>query len=165
MKRLLAVGALVVAGSIGSAQAATINFEDIAQPPGANNIGGDQISTGFLFDSFTNHTHLANASFGVDNGSTFLVIDDFVGTNPTTFSQIGGAPFALNSIDVAEWRQEDPGMTPVNINLVWGFDDRKAQTWMSPNAWFALLFFGLPIAVYWPTHLILQYFFNSAPSP
>lgn len=58
--------------------------------------------------------------------------------------------------------QPDPGMTPVNINLVWGFDDRKAQTWMSPHAWFALLFFGLPIAVYWPTHLLLQYFSKAA---
>ena len=56
--------------------------------------------------------------------------------------------------------QPDPGMTPVNINLVWGFDDRKPQTWMSPHAWFALLFFGLPVAVYWPTHLMLQYFFR-----
>ena len=53
--------------------------------------------------------------------------------------------------------QPDPGMTPVNINLVWGFNDRKPQTWMSPNAWFALLLFGLPVAVYWPTHLLLQY--------
>ncbi len=56
--------------------------------------------------------------------------------------------------------QPDPGMTPVNINLVWGFDDRAPQTWMSPNAWFALLFFGLPVAVYWPTHLLLQYLFR-----
>lgn len=61
--------------------------------------------------------------------------------------------------------QPDPGLTPVNINLVWGFDDRKPQTWMPPNAWFALLFFGLPVGVYWPTHLMLQYFFNSVPSP
>ncbi len=58
--------------------------------------------------------------------------------------------------------QPDPGMTPVNINMVWGFDDRLPQTWMSPHAWFALLFFGLPVAVYWPTHLLLQYFFKPA---
>ncbi|HWV54467.1 hypothetical protein [Pseudorhodoplanes sp.] len=58
--------------------------------------------------------------------------------------------------------QPDPGMTPVNINMVWGFDDRKPQTWMSPNAWFAMLFFGLPIAVYWPTHLLLQAVFKPA---
>jgi hypothetical protein len=56
--------------------------------------------------------------------------------------------------------QPDPGLTPVNINLVWGFDDRKPQTWMSPHAWFALLFFGLPVGVYWPTHLLLQYLFK-----
>jgi hypothetical protein len=58
--------------------------------------------------------------------------------------------------------QPDPGLTPVNINMVWGLNDRKPQTWMSPHAWFALLFFGLPIAVYWPTHLLLQYFFRPA---
>jgi hypothetical protein len=58
--------------------------------------------------------------------------------------------------------QPDPGLMPVNINLVFGFDDRKAQTWMSPNAWFALLFFGLPVGVYWPTHLLLQYLFRPA---
>ena len=59
--------------------------------------------------------------------------------------------------------QPDPGLMPVNINLVWGFDDRKPQTWMSPNAWFALLFFGLPVAVYWPTHFLLQRFAPAAP--
>jgi hypothetical protein len=58
--------------------------------------------------------------------------------------------------------QPDAGLTPVNINLVWGFDDRKPQTWMPANAWFALLFFGLPVAVYWPTHLMLQYLFRAA---
>ena len=58
--------------------------------------------------------------------------------------------------------QPDPGLTPVNINLVWGFDDRKPQTWMPAIAWFALLFFGLPVAVYWPTHLMLQYLFRAA---
>lgn len=58
--------------------------------------------------------------------------------------------------------QPNPGLTPVNINLVWGFDDRKPQTWMPPNVWFALLFFGLPVGVYWPTHLMLQYLFRAA---
>jgi hypothetical protein len=58
--------------------------------------------------------------------------------------------------------QPDPGMTPVNINLVWGFDDHAPQKWMSPNTWFALLLFGLPVAVYWPTHLLLQYAFRPA---
>lgn len=58
--------------------------------------------------------------------------------------------------------QPDPGLMPVNINLVWGFDDRKPQSWMPPNAWFALLLFGLPAGVYWPTHLLLQYLFRAA---
>jgi hypothetical protein len=58
--------------------------------------------------------------------------------------------------------QPDPGLTPVNINLVWGLNDRKAQTWISPDAWFALLLFGLPVGVYWPTHLLLQSMFGPA---
>ena len=58
--------------------------------------------------------------------------------------------------------QPAPGLTPVNVNFVWGFNDNVAQTWMSPNAWFALLLFGLPVAVYWPTHLLLSHVMKSA---
>ena len=32
--------------------------------------------------------------------------------------------------------QPDPGMTPVNINMVWGFSDRAPQTLVPPNVWF-----------------------------
>ncbi len=52
--------------------------------------------------------------------------------------------------------QPDPGMTPVNINMVWGFNDRAPQTFVSPNVWFLGLLIGLPILVYWPTHLLLR---------
>jgi len=52
--------------------------------------------------------------------------------------------------------QPDPGLTPVNINYVWGFSDHVAQSWMPANVWFALLLIGLPLAVYWPTHLLLR---------
>lgn len=52
--------------------------------------------------------------------------------------------------------QPDPGMTPVNINMVWGFSDRAPQTFVSPNVWFLGLLIGLPILVYWPTHLLLR---------
>ena len=58
--------------------------------------------------------------------------------------------------------QPDPGLTPVNINMVWGFSDRAPQTLVSPNVWFLGLLIGLPILIYWPTHLLLQFFFKPA---
>lgn len=45
---------------------------------------------------------------------------------------------------------------PVNINYVYGFSDAAAQTWMPGWAWLALLFIGLPLLVFWPTHWVLQ---------
>ena len=45
---------------------------------------------------------------------------------------------------------------PVNINYVYGFSDAAAQTWMPGWAWLALLFVGLPLLVFWPTHWVLQ---------
>ena len=52
--------------------------------------------------------------------------------------------------------QPDPGLTPVNINMVHGFSDRAPQTMMPPLAWFFTLLIGLPFLVYWPTHLFLK---------
>lgn len=104
MKRLLALGALLLAGSISNAEAATITFEDLAVAHGTEVFyggGTDPISGGFLFDA-ASHSHVANSFWGTDNGSTYLVLDDFLGPDATTVSQIGGAPFALTSIDISE---------------------------------------------------------------
>lgn len=49
-----------------------------------------------------------------------------------------------------------PGLTPVNINYVWGPDDHAAQTWVPAYVWFAGLFIGLPLLVFAPTHLVLS---------
>ncbi len=46
--------------------------------------------------------------------------------------------------------------TPVNINYVHGMSDAAAQTWMPGPVWFALLLFGLPLLVFYPTHLLLS---------
>jgi hypothetical protein len=59
--------------------------------------------------------------------------------------------------------QPDPGMTPVNINMVYGFSDRAPQTLMPPRLWFLGLLIGLPVLVYWPTHLLLGAFMPPAP--
>jgi PEP-CTERM motif-containing protein len=109
VKRLLGLGALVFAGTIGNAQAAIINFEDHAVGFGIAQPGsGDPTSGGFFFDMASDFYQLANNSAQVDNGSTYVVIEGQP-LSQTTFSQIGGSPFALTSFDYAEW-QSDGGL-------------------------------------------------------
>lgn len=50
----------------------------------------------------------------------------------------------------------DPGLTPVNINYVWGFSDHVRQTWVPAEVWLLGLLVGLPIFAYAPTHLLLS---------
>jgi hypothetical protein len=45
----------------------------------------------------------------------------------------------------------------VNVNYVFGMSDTTPQTWMSPQAWIACLLFGLPLALFLPTHIALMY--------
>ena len=116
MRRVLALAALLVAGNIGTAYATVINFEDLAVPPGTITNEGDLISGGFLFDTAADHSHRANANAGADNGSTYMGIDDVFGEDATTFSRIGGAPFALTSIDIAEWLE--PGHYAPQIQVI-----------------------------------------------
>ena len=52
----------------------------------------------------------------------------------------------------------NPGLTPVNINYVWGPGDTAAQTWVPPYVWLAGLLFGLPLAAYAPVHFLLARF-------
>ena len=46
-------------------------------------------------------------------------------------------------------------MTPVNVDYVYGLSDTAPQTWMPQLAWLTVLFVGLPVLIYWPTHLLL----------
>ena len=57
----------------------------------------------------------------------------------------------------------DPGLTPVNINYVWGMDDTAAQSWVSPYVWLAGMLIGLPLLVFTPTHFVLARFAPKAP--
>jgi hypothetical protein len=50
----------------------------------------------------------------------------------------------------------DAGLTPVNINYVWGMSDAAAQTWMPPAVWVVGLLIGLPVLLYAPVHLLLR---------
>ena len=49
----------------------------------------------------------------------------------------------------------NPGLTPVNINYVWGLSDHFPQAWVSPSAWFLGLMLGLPLFAYTPVHFML----------
>ena len=49
----------------------------------------------------------------------------------------------------------NPGL-PVNVNYVFGFNDKAPQTWLPAPAFFAAMLVALPAVVLWPTHLILQ---------
>lgn len=48
-----------------------------------------------------------------------------------------------------------PGLTPVNINYVFGMSDNAPQTFVPGWAWFLGLVIGLPLLVYLPTHVVL----------
>lgn len=95
-----ALGCMALAGA---ANAAVVDFEDIAVGAGANTIGGDRVSGGFNFDSSTNHTHLGNDTSVASNGTTYLAVDDYNGAATITMSLVGGGTFGLTSFDIAEW--------------------------------------------------------------
>jgi hypothetical protein len=50
----------------------------------------------------------------------------------------------------------DPGLTPVNINYVWGMRDTEAQTILPAWLWLASLMIGVPLFVFMPTHFIFS---------
>jgi hypothetical protein len=52
----------------------------------------------------------------------------------------------------------NPGLTPVNINYVWGMSDYAAQTFVHPYVWLAGMMIGLPVLVFAPTHWLLSRF-------
>lgn len=101
--------------SIGTAHATVIDFEDIGVAAGINDIGGDRVSTGFSFDASSNHTHITNDTFSGNSGSSFLVIDDFLGENITTMSQVGGGVFSLASLDMGEWNPDGGLATTIRL--------------------------------------------------
>jgi hypothetical protein len=56
----------------------------------------------------------------------------------------------------------NPGLTPVNINYVFGMRDTAAQTMLPPNIWFLGLLLGLPVFIFTPAHFLLAYVMPSA---
>ena len=57
----------------------------------------------------------------------------------------------------------DPN-TPININNIYGFNDRQPQTWVNQNIYVILWFGVLWLGAFFPTHLALRKFFP-APQP
>jgi hypothetical protein len=51
-----------------------------------------------------------------------------------------------------------PGLTPVNIDYVWGLSDTAPQHWMPPAVWLVGLMIALPLLLYLPAHLLLARF-------
>ena len=59
----------------------------------------------------------------------------------------------------------NPGLTPVNINYVWGLSDEAPQPWVSPAVWLAGMMIGLPILLFAPVHFLLSRFMPQAARP
>ena len=96
------VATVILYGSQVS-QAATIDFEDVAIPPGTQTSEGDIISGGYLFDSSENSLKRINAYVDYsDSGSTYLQIRNLAVNNTVTMSLIGGGTFRLNSMQLGE---------------------------------------------------------------
>ncbi len=53
----------------------------------------------------------------------------------------------------------DPN-TPININYLYGFNDRQPQHWVNQNIYVILWLLGLWTAAYLPTHMVLRRMFS-----
>ena len=54
--------------------------------------------------------------------------------------------------------------TPINLNYLYGFNDRQPQAWINQNLYVMLWFGALWLVAFLPTHLVLQKIF-AAPRP
>jgi hypothetical protein len=52
----------------------------------------------------------------------------------------------------------DPGLTPVNIDYVYGFSDTEAQQWLPPDQWVVGLMILMPLILFVPVHFLLRRF-------
>ena len=50
----------------------------------------------------------------------------------------------------------NPGLTPVNINYVWGMSDNVAQSFVHPAVWLIGMMTLMPVVLYTPVHLLLS---------
>ena len=57
----------------------------------------------------------------------------------------------------------DAGLTPVNINYVWGLNDAEPQKWMHPYLWLLGMLVVMPIICFLPVHYLLGRLMPQAP--
>jgi hypothetical protein len=55
----------------------------------------------------------------------------------------------------------DPGLTPVNIDYVWGLSDTEPQHWMPAIAWFIGMLTIFPLLLFVPVHFLLRRFMST----
>lgn len=55
----------------------------------------------------------------------------------------------------------NPGL-PVNVNYVFGINDKAPQTCMSPHLFLGAMLVALPLMIWMPTHLVLKRFARSS---
>jgi hypothetical protein len=56
------------------------------------------------------------------------------------------------------------GLTPVNINYVWGLNDAAPQTWMHPYLWlFGVMMIAMPLLCFLPVHALFVRLMPAAP--
>jgi hypothetical protein len=53
---------------------------------------------------------------------------------------------------------DNPGL-PVNVNYAFGLSDDRPQEWMHPLLYLSCLLVALPLAIFWPSHVLLSRFF------
>ena len=54
---------------------------------------------------------------------------------------------------------DDPGL-PVNVNYAFGLSDERPQDWVHPVAYLLGLLAALPLAIFWPTHVLFKRVFR-----
>ena len=57
----------------------------------------------------------------------------------------------------------DAGLTPVNVNYVWGLNDATPQTWVSPELWLVGMMVLMPIVLFASVHVVLMRVMPKAP--
>ena len=57
------------------------------------------------------------------------------------------------------------GLTPVNINYVWGLNDAHPQTWVSPAVWVIGMIVLMPVLFFAPVHYLMSRYMPKAPAP
>jgi len=55
------------------------------------------------------------------------------------------------------------GLTPVNINYVWGLNDSEPQTWVTPAVWVIGMMVLMPAVFFAPVHFLLARVMPKAP--